>query len=93
MPTHFGAELSSEDAGRMIATSQVYSKARTSSTTSSKAVWTADSAAKEAASTEAVRAAAAKLMRPRYDKLLAATLAKTGGDDLSRFKSLGRTAR
>lgn len=92
LPTHFGVSVSKEDADRMLAISTVYSKQRSrplpSADQAQDVHWEGDSQAKEQAATPKIRQAADDLMRPYFDKLLAATLAKTQGDNLTRFKNL-----
>jgi len=84
VPKHFHVDVSLEDQRRMVATSKVYSKARVVAKRAGE--WAGDSAQKEKAASAAVKAAAAELMEPRYNKLVAATKAKTGGDDLYHYK-------
>lgn len=92
IPTHFGVSPFDQlDAQRMIDTSNVYSKRRKAlppgGDVASVKKWEGDSEAKEQAASEEVREAAAVIMRPFFEKLLAATVAKTNGDDLIRFKN------
>jgi len=83
IPSHFDVALTPEDARRAYVASGTYSKARGSG---SKGKWTGDNEQKEKAATDAIRAAAGAYLQPTYDRAKAATLARTGGDDLLRFK-------
>jgi len=79
IPNHFGVRLAAEDARRVYATSQTYSKARGSAKLGGE--WKGDNEQKERAATDAVKAAADAYLRPTFEKARAATKARTGGDD------------
>lgn len=94
LPKHFGVEIDQYDMDRMLNISTVYSKRRrgllpSDPTLPSNTGWQADSETKEKSASPTIRAAAEELMRPYFDKLLEATISKTGGDDLTHFKRLG----
>ena len=84
LPSVFHVDLAPVDLARMAKAGGVYSKARDKR--SLQGTWASDSKAKEDASTPAVRDAAAAFLAPTFEAAKAATLAKTGGDDLLHFK-------
>ena len=84
LPKHFGVDLAPVDLARMAAAGGVYSKARDKR--GLQGAWASDSKAKEDASTPKIRDAAAEFLAPTFEAAKAATLAKTGGDDLLHFK-------
>lgn len=88
LPSHFGVPLDRKEADVMLQTATVYSKRRKPVLPKpGDAPWETDSQAKEDAATENIRRAADQLMRPLYARLQDATKAKTGGDDLLRYKN------
>lgn len=93
LPIHFGVEIEQYEVDRMLNISTVYSKRRhgvpSDPTLPSNTRWQGDSETKERSAPPEIRAAAEDLMRPYFEKLLRATTAKTGGDDLTHFKRLG----
>lgn len=90
LPSHFGVPLHVDEADVMLKTATIYSKRRKPILPKpGDAPWETDSQAKEDAASEHIRQAADQLMRPLYARLQDATKAKTGGDDLLRFKNLG----
>jgi len=81
-PKHFELALSVDDARRTHAASGVYSKARGGA---KAGAWSSDNARKEKAATEAIKGAADTYLKPTFERARAATLARTGGDDLVHF--------
>ena len=81
-PKHFELALSVDDAQRTHAASGVYSKARGGA---KAGAWSSDNARKEKAATEAIKGAADTYLKPTFERARAATLARTGGDDLVHF--------
>ena len=84
LPKHFGVPVAADDGPRIAAAGGVYSKAR--DTKKLQGEWEGDSEKKERASTPTIRDAAGAYLKPAFDKCRAATLAKTGGDDLVHLK-------